>query len=305
MDKHKIVVALVTDQNEYQLEQAAAAQSAALKLGLSVEIVYAGGDAVQQTQQLLKFIQEPDKRPHAILVEPVGTGMPAIARAAVTAGIGWGVMNASVDYVHELRQLSHAPVFNILPDQEAVGKIQGQQIGALLGDKGCVLYIEGPAVLHTVRVRANGMLSTKPAGVEVKSLKGDWTQGSGHRAVKSWLSLSTSRQLHVSLIAAQNDDMALGARHAFEEVTDKQQRDAWLALAFLGIDGVRRSGQTWVRQGQLTATVVVPPIAGEAVQMVEAALRSGAQPAESTLIAPTSFPALSALPAARAAKATK
>src|SRR5689334_22953519 len=113
MDKHKIVVALCTDQNEYQQEQAAAAQAAALKLGVTVEIIYAHGDAVQQTQQLLKFIQEPAKRPHAIVVEPVGTGMPAIARAAVSAGIGWGIMNASVDYVHELRQTSHAPVFNI------------------------------------------------------------------------------------------------------------------------------------------------------------------------------------------------
>ncbi len=54
----------------------------ALKLGASVQIVYADDDAVQQTQQLLSFIQEPGKRPDAILVEPVGTGMPEVAKAA-------------------------------------------------------------------------------------------------------------------------------------------------------------------------------------------------------------------------------
>jgi len=302
MHTHNIVLSLCTDRNEYQLEQAASAQAAASKVGANLEVVYAAGDAVQQTQQILKFIQDPGKRPHAIIVEPVGTGMPQIARAAINAGIAWGVLNASVDYVPELRQLSKVPVFNVLPDQDQVGKIQGEQIGAILGDKGCVLYIEGPSVQHTVRVRAGGMMSTKPAGVEVKTLKGDWTQDSAYRAVKNWLSLSTSRQLHISMIAAQNDDMALGARKAFEEVADKGQRDAWLALPVLGIDGVRRSGQEWVRKGLLRATVVVPPIAGTALEMVVAALRSGSMPAEKTLIAPSSLPAMQQLQTARSAR---
>src|ERR1700750_293689 len=113
MDKPKIVLSLVTEHNEYQLEQAASAQAAATKAGVSLEIVYAGGDAVQQTQQLLKFVQDPGSRPQAIIVEPVGTGMPQIARAAVNAGVAWGVMNAAVDYVPELRKLARVPVFNM------------------------------------------------------------------------------------------------------------------------------------------------------------------------------------------------
>ena len=56
------------------------------------------------------------------------------------------------------------------------------------------------------------MLVTKPPQIVVKTLKGDWTQNSGYHAVKSWLSLTTSRQLNVSMIVGQNDDMAFGAR---------------------------------------------------------------------------------------------
>ncbi|MGA7753527.1 MAG: substrate-binding domain-containing protein [Candidatus Sulfotelmatobacter sp.] len=303
MNKLNIVVSLITDDNDYQLEQAASAQAAAQKLGASVEVIYAGNDAVHQTQQILKFIQEPSKRPDAILVEPVGTGMPQIARAAVGAGIAWGIMNTNVDYVSQLRQHALVPVFTVLSDHEAIGKIQGQQIGALLGDKGCVLYIEGPSGRDVARIRTKGMLLTKPPGIEVKTVKGDWTQNSGYHAIKSWLSLSTSRQLNVRMIACQNDDMAVGARRAFEELGDLRERDAWLRLPFLGCDGVPRSGQEWVRQGRMAATVVSPPIAGEALKLVTSALAAGSQPVEHTLVAPSSYPAIKDLQKARAAAA--
>ena len=75
MNKLNVVVSLITNDNDYQLEQAASAQAAALQLGANVQIIYSGNDAVQQTQQILTFIQDPSKRPDAILAEPVGTGM--------------------------------------------------------------------------------------------------------------------------------------------------------------------------------------------------------------------------------------
>ena len=67
-----VLVSLITDDNDYQLEQAASAQAAALKLGAKVQIIYSGNDAVQQTQQILTFIQDPAKRPDAILAEAGG-----------------------------------------------------------------------------------------------------------------------------------------------------------------------------------------------------------------------------------------
>src|SRR5215813_4150914 len=138
MEKLNLLVSLITEQNDYQLEQAASAQLAAQKVGARVQIIYANNDAVQQTQQILQFIQEPAKRPDAILVEPVGTGMPQVAKAAVSAGIGWGIINANVDYLTPLRQHALVPVFSVISNHEEIGKIQGQQIAAILGDTGCV-----------------------------------------------------------------------------------------------------------------------------------------------------------------------
>lgn len=298
-----VLVSLITEDNDYQLEQAASAQAAAQKLGANVQVIYSGNDAVQQTQQILSFIQNPSQRPDAIFAEPVGTGMPQIAKAAVAAGIAWGIINSDVDYIAQLRQGALVPVLAIVCDHEAIGKIQGQQIAALLGEQGCVLYIEGPSVRDVARIRAKGMLATKPSGVNVKTLKGDWTQNSGYHVVKSWLALSTSRQLNVGMIACQNDDMAIGARRAFEELGDMRERDTWLRLPITGCDGVPRSGQEWVRQGRLAATVISPPLVGDAMQLLASALKTGSQPPERTLLPPSSFPALKELQKPRATAA--
>src|SRR5579872_5354598 len=143
MDKMKLLVSLITRNNDYQLEQAASAQTAAAKIGADLQIIYANNDAVLQTQQLLQFIQDPTQRPDAILVEPVGTGMYQVAKAAVSAGIAWVVINSKVEYLSQLRQHATVPVFSMISDHEAIGRIQGQQMAAILGEQGCVLYIEG------------------------------------------------------------------------------------------------------------------------------------------------------------------
>jgi ABC-type sugar transport system substrate-binding protein len=295
MNKLNVVVSLLTEDNDYQLEQAASAQAAAHDLGINVQIIFSGNDAVQQTQQILSFIQDPAKRPDAILVEPVGTSMHQVAKAAVDAGIAWALINVQADYIPHLRTRATVPVFSVLCDHEGIGKIQGQQIGAILGDRGCVLYIEGPGLRDIAKLRSKGMQSTKPHGIDVKTLRGDWTQRSGHQAIKSWLSLSTSRQLNVGMIACQNDDMAIGARRAFEELGDMRERDTWLKLPITGCDGVPKSGQAWVRQGRLAATVISPPLVGTAMQLLSSALKKGAQPPEQTVVPPSSFPTLNEL----------
>ena len=167
MEKLNVVVALTTRENDYQAEQAVCAAEMATRLGVKIQIIYADNDAVNQTQQLIKIIQDPAQRPSAILVEPVGTGMPQVAKAAVGAGIGWGIINSDSEYIAELRTNGSAPVFSVSTDQSEVGKIQGKQLGSLV-PKGNVLYIEGPFNSRATQQRTKGMLSTKPAAVELK-----------------------------------------------------------------------------------------------------------------------------------------
>ena len=293
MENLNVVVALITRDNDYQAEQAASATDAAARLGAKIQIIYADNDAVNQTQQLVKIIQDPIQRPAAILVEPVGTGMPQIAKAAVAAGIGWGVLSRQADYIAELRRGNQAPVFSVTTDQEEIGRIQGKQLAALAA-AGNVLYIEGPSSSSVSSLRRKGLLSTKPTSVEMKTLKGDWTERSAHHAVKSWLSLSTSRQLHIRAVVCQNDAMAMGARKAFVDLTEKD-REQWLKTPFIGCDGVTKTGQEWVRCGYLTATVITPPTSGLALEILVKAIRMGTAPPENTPSIARAFPALEEL----------
>jgi ribose transport system substrate-binding protein len=295
MNNLNVVVALTTKDNDYQAEQSASAAEVASRLGVKISIVYADNDAVNQSQQLVKVIQDKVQRPDAILVEPVGTPMPQVAKAAVAAGIGWGILNREADYIAELRRGAGVPVFAVSPDQEEVGRIQGKQLAALTAE-GNVLYIEGPSTSSAANLRTKGMLSTKPAGVTMKVLKGDWSERSAHHAVKAWMSLSTSKELHIRAVVCQNDAMAIGARKALLDLPETE-REPWWTTPFLGCDGVTKTGQEWVRSGQLRATVVIPAMAGLALEMLVKAVSSGAMPAERTLCAPRSFPTIAEITA--------
>jgi len=53
----RVLVALLTNDNDYQIEQANSATQMASKLGVEAKIVYADNDAINQSTQILKAIQ--------------------------------------------------------------------------------------------------------------------------------------------------------------------------------------------------------------------------------------------------------
>ena len=297
----RFVVSLTNDDNDYQIEQATSAQAAARRLGVDVEIFHANNDAIEQSQQVLKAIQSSsaDNRLAAIIVEPLGTPLPQAARAAASAGIGWALLNREADYIPQLRQTSKAPIFAISSNHEEIGRIQGRQFAALLPKGGTVLYIQGPAG-DAAALRTSGMLETKPANIHTKMLRGNWTEESSQKAVSSWLKLSTSKDDRIDIVGAQDDSMAIGARKSFQE-QDKSspaQRDRWLNLLFTGCDGLPKTGQTWVRNKILKATVIVPANTGLALELLIKAIRSGVNPPEMAFTEVTSYPPIEALAAA-------
>jgi ribose transport system substrate-binding protein len=297
MRKLRFLISLHTMDNDFQVAQAAAAEEAARKLDVDAEITFADNNAVNQSTQLLKAIQNrPESRPDAIVLEPVsGTALPQVAQAASKAGIGWAVLNRQPEYMPELHKVSTAPAFTVSSDHAEIGRIQGKQFAALLPRGGSILYLEGPSQSSSAQKRTAGMLQTKPSNIKVVTLKGKWTEESAEQAVISWLKLATSQKIEIDLIGAQDDAMALGARRAFEKITNEEDRARWLRLPFTGCDGQVNTGQTWVRQGWLTATIYLPPLAGTAIEILAKAMREKKRPAERTVTASYSIPALEAL----------
>lgn len=297
MKKLRFLVSLMTKNNDYQLEQAAAAQQAAAQLDVDAQILFADNDPITQSTQVLKAIQsDPTERPDAIVCEPVGaTALPQVARAAASSGVGWAILNREAEYLPELRKTSNAPLFSVSSEQTEVGRISGRQFVALLPRGGAVLYIQGPSESVVAKGRFTGMQKTILPNIQVTTLRGQWTEDSAHRSVSSWLRLNSSSRTPIDLIGAQNDAMAMGARKAFEEITNASEKERWLRLPFTGIDGVPKTGQTWVRTGALTATIITPPSAGQAVYMMVQAMKTGSKPPEQSYTVAESFPPLDKL----------
>jgi ABC-type sugar transport system substrate-binding protein len=107
--------------------------------------------------------------------------------------------------------------------------------------------------------------------------------------------LVAAQRLRIDLIVAQNDAMGMGARKAIEDTIVDADRDQWFAIPITGCDGVPSTGQTWVRNGQLAATVVVPPSTGEAMTLMTKALRSGTAIPAHSFTTSSPFPAIEKL----------
>lgn len=89
--------------------------------------------------------------------------------------------------------------------------------------------------------------------------------------------------------------MAVGARKAFQELTNEVEQERWLKLPFTGCDGLPATGQAWVASGLLAATIFVPPNTGQAMEMLCQALQQGKQSPERALTTPVSIPPLEEL----------
>ena len=295
MKRLKVVLALITRDNDYQREQASVAEATAQRLGIDLQVLYADNDAIAQTKQILTAIRAaaPD-RPDAVIAEPVGTGMLGVASAAVDNGIGWIVLNREADYLVPLRQGSSVPIGSIECDNAEVGRIQGRQFAALLPSGGTVLYIEGPDT-DVAKQRRAGLEETLPANIKVQSSRAKWTEESAFQVVAARLQLQGSAPPTIGVIGCQNDAMAMGARRAVEAMPAAQQRAQWSKIPFTGVDGVPTSGQVWVHQRLLAATVVTPALTGIALELLAKAIGTGTQIPERTLTRATSYPSIEEL----------
>ena len=213
----RVLVSLLSDEQDFQVMQGEDARETGKRLGLDVEVVFAASHPVVQIQQLFKAVHAPDDlRPVAIVVEPaVGEGFGRVARNAARAGIGWLLVNIRAGYVDELRAAHpELAVAMIGTDQVEVGRIQGRQCRALLPDGGRVLSVQGPVDSTVTHQRAEGLTEVLGEGFELRALNGGWTSNGADKAVMSWLRLKTAETFQPDIVAGQNDLMALGARRA-------------------------------------------------------------------------------------------
>jgi ABC-type sugar transport system substrate-binding protein len=161
-------------------------------------------------------------------------------------------------------------------DHARVGEIQGRQVKALLPGGGRVLCVAGPLRSSAAQQRLEGMRSQLDSGITVEEISaGQWTESDGIVAFNDWYRVAKARDPVVPVVAAGNDELALGARRACEALANAQHRDALLQARFLGVDACPTFGQKLINDRQLYASVLTPANTGLALGHLDRFWTSG------------------------------
>jgi ABC-type sugar transport system substrate-binding protein len=262
---------LLTRQNDYQRLQETAAVAMAQNLKLPLEVHFAENDARVQAQAVYAFIHA-HPAGSAVVIEPVNdAAIEQMARHAARAGIGWLLLNRTNGYMHALRlEFPALPIGIVTADQKEIGRIQAKQFEALLRGKGNVLYVCGPAGASASADRLAGMREVlDTTSIRHVSISADWTEQGGEKAVSSWLKgAGASTPIH--MVGCQNDAMAAGAARALASAAILG-RSGLAQTPVTGVDGNPQFGIDLVDRKRLAATVVMPPVAGQAIELVHGA----------------------------------
>ena len=159
------------------------------------------------------------------------------------------------------------PFGTVSTHHRRIGEIQGRQVAALLPRGGEVLCVTGPEKSSAAVERLAGMRSVLGAGITVYTTEaGQWTESGGGAALDSWYSLYRSRSFQTQVVAAQSDELAMGARAACERIGNAAHREMLVKARFLGVDACPGYGARLVDSGKLAASVTTPANTGEAIR---------------------------------------
>jgi ABC-type sugar transport system substrate-binding protein len=294
----RIALFLQNGANDYQCMLRDDCQAAAARRDFLLTVYSADNDGDTQLRQIRAVFAAPRSQwPAALLVTPVReVGLLAVAHEAANLGIGWVSLNRWSDYLLELRQeFPGMPVFSVTADQTEVGRIQGRQLICLLGDTGELVYIQGPLGTSSAHKRTAGMRQEleRCPNIRLVTFNSDWSSEGGEKAMRDWLRIFPRGKLPKFVVGAQNDSMAAGARRALLEWMGSEDKAASIHLT--GCDGTPMFGQRLVKEGTLTATVVIPPVAGRAVDELASTLAGGRPASAEIVVSVSSFPELEAL----------
>lgn len=279
--------------DHYQSLQEETALTEAARAGLGVEIAFAPGfDHLRVIGRRLRDASRPPL--DAVIVEPGSVSSTSfLLKDLKKAGTGLVLLNAWSDEVATYAKAwgDGLPFGTVSTDHARIGRIQGQQVAAFLPGKGHVLCVTGPMQSSAAVQRLAGLKSALEPGVILYEAEaGEWTQTDGASAFERWYAVHKSRSFVVDVVAAQSDELAIGAREASGAVTRPDHREMFAKTRFLGVDACPSFGRKQVASGQLAASVTAPANTGEAIRYLARFWKTGQPLPIQAFTEPTPYP---------------
>ena len=175
----------------------------AQKTGTTVEFEDAAGDTDRQLSQVQNFVSQ---HVDAIIVNAVDSSATGqMTEAAAAAHI-------PIVYVNRGPDAATLPpgVSFVSSDEHVSGRLQGEALAKLLGGKGTVVIMEGELSDQATRLRTEGVEKVVAAhpGMKVIAVQpADYSRSKAIDLMNNWLSTGD----HIDAVAANNDEMAIGA----------------------------------------------------------------------------------------------
>ena len=294
-----LVVLVGTEQagqaDAYQMLQQETAREEARKAGLSAEVLLAPGfDHLRVVRKRLTDASAPAL--DAVIVEPSSVSAMGLLLKELKGKTGLVFVNAWSEEVDSFAKGwgDRLPFGTVGLDHAAIGRIQAQQITALLPQGGSVLCITGPLRSPAAADRLSGMKSALPSGVTLYETEaGKWLEPDGIVAFETWYALYKTRSFAVDVIAAHADELAMGARSACQAVANAAHREMLVKAPLLGVDACPAYGRKLVDSGQLKASVLTPATVADAVRGLQRFWQSGQPMPLQTVTQPSPYPATS------------
>jgi ribose transport system substrate-binding protein len=268
------------------------------RLRVDLEVFSGDDTAALQSAQIIKFLNAHAGEQLAVIVMPVSDigheqALESLARKVLAKGAGWIALNRDLeDNVRKMRgEFPALPVGLLRVDNRQVGRLQGRQVKLLVPAGGAVLCVTGSVFTSAARDRKAGFLEACGGTFSVAEVEGTWSAESGEKAVARWLQSSAAQEVSLRAVACQNDAMAVGARQALHRAAREKGRAEWTRVPVFGVDGLADEGQRLVDERTLSATVVLPPTSGAAVELVTRFWREGAPIPERVVLDPRPYPA--------------
>jgi ABC-type sugar transport system substrate-binding protein len=272
MAKKRVFVLLIGNKergevNHFQLLQEDTALNEGRRLGFDVEVAFAPG--FDQLRALKRRLSDATADAvDAVVTEPANNATMDLMLNELKGKCGLIILSAwgpSIEQAHGAWGAG-LPMGSVGTDHVRVGEIQGRQVKALLPGGGRLLYVAGPLRSSAAQQRLEGLKSQIGGDVKVEEISaGQWTESDGIVAFNDWYRVAKARDPVVPVVAAGNDELALGARRACEALANAQHREALLKARFLGVDACPTFGQKLITDKQLYASVLTPANTGLAL----------------------------------------
>ena len=209
--------------------------------GTTIAFEDAAGDTDRQISQMQNFVSQ---HVDAIVVNAVDSSATGKMTEAATAA------HIPLVYVNRGPEGAALPagVSFVSSDEHVSGHLQGEALAKLLGGKGNVVIMEGELSDQATRLRTEGVeeVAAEHPGMKVIAVQpADYSRSKAIDLMNNWLSTGD----HIDAVAANNDEMAIGAILALQgaQVDPK-------SVVVAGVDATP-DGHPEMAKGRLAVTV--------------------------------------------------